>query len=157
MGLKSKFHIQHVDAYIMLLYYIIFLFTFFLLLRSPRDKFHNLKRLIRFNYNPPSIIITIFQTESFQLLNWKVSQLKCISLIKLTSTLSTLFLLGWNFFSQEKLLKWMTKTVHKKCTDKCTKSSFIVLIFMSVTGAQPEIFQSRGGLVGLGHFYKHFV
>ena len=23
--------------------------------------------------------------------------------------------------------------------------------------AQPEIFQSRGGLVGLGHFYKHFV
>ena len=156
MGLKSKFHIQHVDAYMMLLYYI-FLFTFFLLLRSPRDKFHNLKRLIWFNYNPPSIIMTIFQTESFQLLNWKVSQLKCISLIKLTSTLNTLFLLGWNFFSQKKLLKWMTKTVHKKCTDKCTKSSFIILIFMSVTGAQPEIFQSRGGLVGLGHFCKHFV
>ena len=51
----------------------------------------------------------------------------------------------------------MMKTVHKKCTDKCTKISFIVLIFMSVTGVQPEIFQSRGGLVGLGHFYKHFV
>ena len=24
-------------------------------------------------------------------------------------------------------------------------------------GAQAEIFQSRGGLVGFGHFYKHFV
>ena len=24
-------------------------------------------------------------------------------------------------------------------------------------GAQPEIFQGRGGLPGLGHFYKHFV
>ena len=79
-----------------------FYFTFFLLLRSPRDKFHNLKRLIRFNYKPLSIIITIFQIESFLLLNWKVSQLKCISLIKLTSTLNTLFLLEWNFFYWEK-------------------------------------------------------
>ena len=25
------------------------------------------------------------------------------------------------------------------------------------TRAQPEIFQDRGGLVGLGYFYKHFV
>ena len=25
------------------------------------------------------------------------------------------------------------------------------------TGAQPEIFQGRGGLVELGHFDKHFV
>ena len=25
------------------------------------------------------------------------------------------------------------------------------------SGAQPEIFQGRGGLVGLGHIYKHFV
>ena len=25
------------------------------------------------------------------------------------------------------------------------------------SGAQPEIFQGKGGLVGLGHFYKHFV
>ena len=24
-------------------------------------------------------------------------------------------------------------------------------------GAQSKIFQGRGGLVGLGHFYKHFV
>ena len=24
-------------------------------------------------------------------------------------------------------------------------------------GAQPETFQSRGGLVGFGYFYKHFV
>ena len=25
------------------------------------------------------------------------------------------------------------------------------------SGAQPEIFQGRGGLLGLGHFYKLFV
>ena len=25
------------------------------------------------------------------------------------------------------------------------------------SGAQPEVFQGKGGLVGLGHFYKHFV
>ena len=35
---------------------------------SPRDKFYNLKCLILFNHNMPSIIITIFQTESFHLL-----------------------------------------------------------------------------------------
>ena len=89
---------------LILQYYTIlcFYFTFFFWLRSPRDKFHNLKCLIRFNYNLPSIIIKIFQTESFQLLNWKVSQLKCIFLIKLTSTLNTLFLLEWNFFYWEK-------------------------------------------------------
>ena len=28
---------------------------------------------------------------------------------------------------------------------------------VNITGAQPEIFQGRGGLVGLGQFYKHFV
>ena len=38
---------------------------------SPRDKFYNLKCLILFNHNMPSIIITIFQTESFHLL-WNV-------------------------------------------------------------------------------------
>ena len=26
-----------------------------------------------------------------------------------------------------------------------------------MAGAQPEIFQGRWGLVGLGHFYKRFV
>ena len=26
-----------------------------------------------------------------------------------------------------------------------------------MTGAQPEIFQGRGGFVELGHFNKHFV
>ena len=120
--------------WLLILYYytiLCFYFTFFFLLRSPRDKFHNLKRLIRFNYNPPLIIVTIFQTENFHLLNWKVSQLKCISLIKLTCTLKTLF--HWSeIFSLTKGLKWRTKTVQKKCTKKCTKSSFIVLIFMSV-------------------------
>ena len=29
--------------------------------------------------------------------------------------------------------------------------------FQSNAGAQPEIFQGKGGLVGLGHFCKHFV
>ena len=31
------------------------------------------------------------------------------------------------------------------------------IIIHTFTGAQPEIFQGRGGLVGLGHSYKHFV
>ena len=58
----------------------------FPLLCSPQDTFYNLKRLIWFNYNPHSIIITIFQRESLHstilltecvhLLNWKISQLK---------------------------------------------------------------------------------
>ena len=30
-------------------------------------------------------------------------------------------------------------------------------LFYGIPGAQPEIFQGRGGLVRLGHFYKHFV
>ena len=49
------------------------------------------KMFDRFNYNLPSIIITIFQTESFHFLNWKVSQLKYISLIKLISTRGVTF------------------------------------------------------------------
>ena len=28
---------------------------------------------------------------------------------------------------------------------------------MSISGAQPEIFQGRGGIVKLGHFNKHFI
>ena len=124
--------------WLLILYYytiLCFYFTFFFLLRSPRDKFHNLKRLIRFNYNPPLIIITIFQTESFHLLNWKVSQLKCISLIKLTSTLKTLFLLEWNFFTDKRVemkeedsAEKVHKKVHKKffyCTDIYVCGNFI--------------------------------
>ena len=34
---------------------------------------------------------------------------------------------------------------------------FIFPYYMLLTGAQPEIFQGRGGLVKLGHFDKHFV
>ena len=112
-----------------------FYFTFLLLLRSPRDKFYNLKSLIWFNYNPPSIIITVFETESFHLLNWKVPQLKCISLIKLTSNLNTLFLLEWNIFTGKRVKmndEDSAQKAHKRCTKKCTKGSFIVLIFMSV-------------------------
>ena len=111
---------------LILQYYTIlcFYFTFFFWLRSPRDKFHNLKCLIRFNYNLPSIIIKIFQTESFQLLNWKVSQLKCISLIKLTSNLNNSFPLEKNFFHWEKGWKesrrQCTKSA-KKVYRKCTK------------------------------------
>ena len=114
------------NAWQLILYHctILFLFPFFLLLRSPRDKFYNLKHLIQFNYNPPLIIITIFQTESFHLFNWKVSQLKCISFIKLTSALNTLFLLEWNFFQWENC--W------NEWRRQCTKSSFIVLIFISM-------------------------
>ena len=143
-GLRSKFLIQHVAAYIMLLYCI--MFSFHLL---SFTSLATRQVLIQFNYNPHSIIstifqtesfyITIFQTESFNLLNWKVSQLKCISLIKLTSSLNTLFLQRWNLFPWEKSLEWMTKAVHKKCTKrnkrytkKCAKVSFVVLIFMSV-------------------------
>ena len=37
---------------------------------------------------------------------------------------------GVKRFSMWKGLKYITKTVHKKCTNKYTKSSFIVLIFM---------------------------
>ena len=29
--------------------------------------------------------------------------------------------------------------------------------YLSSAGAQPDFFQGRGGFVGLGHFYKHFV
>ena len=31
------------------------------------------------------------------------------------------------------------------------------IITIKVSGWQPEIFQGRGGLVGLGHFYKYFI
>ena len=34
---------------------------------------------------------------------------------------------------------------------------YIYIFGYVYTGAQSEIFQGRGGLVGLGHFYKHFV
>ena len=116
--------------HLILYYYTIscFYFTFFFLLRTPRDKFHNLKRLIRFNYNPLLIIITIFQTESFHLLNWKVSQLKCISLIKLTLTLKTFFLLEWNFFTDKRVEMKDAQKVHKKlfyCTDIYVYGNFV--------------------------------
>ena len=105
-------------------------FTFFLLLRSPRDTFYNLKldltRLTRFNYNPHLIIITIFHAQRFYFLNWKLSQLKCISLIKLTSTLSTLFSLEKSFFTEKRVetnhevnAQKVDKELYKKfyCTD----------------------------------------
>ena len=31
------------------------------------------------------------------------------------------------------------------------------IITIKVSGWQPEIFQGRGGLMGLGHFYKYFI
>ena len=33
----------------------------------------------------------------------------------------------------------------------------IFCVTLSYSGAQPEIFQGRGSLMGLGHFHKHFV
>ena len=33
----------------------------------------------------------------------------------------------------------------------------IFCVTLAYSGAQPEIFQGRGGLIGLGHFHKHFV
>ena len=35
--------------------------------------------------------------------------------------------------------------------------SFKFQIICLTTGAQPEIFQGRGGFVKLGHFDKHFI
>ena len=39
---------------------------------------------------------------------------------------------GEKHFSLRKELKWITKTMHKKCTKKCTKSYFIAKIFTFV-------------------------
>ena len=35
--------------------------------------------------------------------------------------------------------------------------AYIYIFGYVYTGAQSEILQGRGGLVGLGHLYKHFV
>ena len=102
------------------------IFTFFvfispfLLLRSLRDTFYNLKSLIRFNHNPYSVI----HTKSFLFLNSKVSQLKCISLIKLASTLNTLFPLERNFFHREK--GW--NKLRRQCTKSAQKGAQKVLL-----------------------------
>ena len=111
-----------------------FYFTFFLLLRSPSDKFHNLERLIRFNYNPPSIIITIFKQKAFTFSFERFP-------IKFTSTINTLFLLEWNFFHWGKgWIEWwrqytksaqkVHKKVHKElfyCTDLYVCDNFVSL------------------------------
>ena len=69
MGLNSKFQIQHVVAFIILmLYYLTFLFHL-LLFRSPRGKLYNLKSLIRFKLQPAFY-------HHYNILNGKVSQLK---------------------------------------------------------------------------------
>ena len=100
-------------------------FAFFLLLRSMQNTFYNLKRLNRFNYNNPrSIIITIFHTESVHFLNWKVYQLKCISLIKLTSTLNTLFSLERNLFHWEE--DWNQS--QRQCTKSAQKNASKVIL-----------------------------
>ena len=131
---------KHVIPYIILfLWYLIFKFIstiftffccyFFLLLRSPQNTFYSLKCLNWFNYNADSIIITIFYKGSFHVLIWKVFQSKCISLIKLTSTLNTSFSTKENlplkktFLSENNVEindKGSVQKVHKKffyCTD----------------------------------------
>ena len=70
-------------------------------------------------------MIGIFQTKIFHFVKWKVSQLKYIFLIKLTSSLNTLFLLEQNFFHWEmgwnEFRRQFTKSeqkVHKKVHEK---------------------------------------
>ena len=41
--------------------------------------------------------------------------------------------------------------IHQIC---CTIQECLIY---AISGAQPEIFLGRGGLMGSGHFYKHFV
>ena len=45
----------------------------------------------------------------------------------------------------------------KICDNICLIHFIGNYMHVNITGAQTEIFQGRGGLVGLGHFYKHFV
>ena len=93
-----------------------------LLLRSPRDTFYNLKRLIRFNYNLQPAFDHHYNipNRKFHFFNWKVSRSKCISLIKFTSTLNTLFPLEKNFFHWEK--SW------NKSQRQCTKTAEKVIL-----------------------------
>ena len=107
-SLISYFHIS-LDHFSFICFW--FYFTFFLYF-AHYETCYKSKWLIRFNYNPHSIIIAIFETESFHftlfqtgsfhLLNKKVSKLKCISLTDFTSALNTLFWLERNFYHWEK-------------------------------------------------------
>ena len=45
----------------------------------------------------------------------------------------------------------------KICDNICLIHFIGNYMHVNITGAQTEIFQGSGGLVGLGHFYKHFV
>ena len=105
----------------------VFISLSFVLLRSPRDTFYNLKRLIWFSYNLHSIIITIFRTESVHLLNWKVSQLKCILSwnLKVEIYPEHFISTGKQVFSLRKKVEMNHEDTaqkgHKKCIKKCTK------------------------------------
>ena len=86
--------------------------------------------MIRFNYNQHSIIITIFEAESFHitlfqgerfhLLNLNVSQLKCVPLIKSTSNQNILFRLERNIFHWEKGWNESQRQCTKKGINYCT-------------------------------------
>ena len=94
-----------------------FVFLFHLLsFTLLATRHYNLKRLIWFYYNLHSIIFAIFQTKNFNFLNWKISQLKCIFLTKLTYILKHFISTGEKLFLLRKGLELIPKTVHQKCT-----------------------------------------
>ena len=102
----------------------------------PRGPFCNLTRLIRFNYNPHLIVITIFLAEAFHFLNWKASQLNCVCLNKVDIYRKKLYFHWRETFFTKKIVQmnheYSAQKVHEKRTKKFIKSFFIVQIFMSV-------------------------
>ena len=60
----------------------------------------------------------------------------------------------WYKFGHDKMDKFAKYSLDFVYEHKLFVYCWIKPIF---AGAQPEIFQGRGGLPGLGHFYKHFV
>ena len=78
-----------------------------------------------------------------------------------------------NYASSHKTEKWKTKSLsqiivtrdffnqneilyNSELFEKNIGTLGFVILHIA-PGAQPEIFQGRGGLVRLGHFYKHFI
>ena len=85
--------------------------TFFLLSRLPRDTFYNLKRLIRFNYNTHSIIITIFQRKKLSLSQLKGFIIEMHFLNKVDIYLKHFISTRTKFFHKT---FWISKAVHQR-------------------------------------------
>ena len=121
------FNILYSSLYLLFSHFFVVISFFYF--GHRKNTFYSLKCLNWFNYNADSIIITIFYKGSFHVLIWKVFQSKCISLIKLTSTLNTSFSTKENlplkktFLSENNVEindKGSVQKVHKKffyCTD----------------------------------------